>query len=191
VSGLLEVINAEGNAAHEPGDSSEETNSKQDPEPHPLSTIIDLHIGISSMLAATARDSARLISCGARIVLSHWLLDNHLRLGLHVTAPIHVGLHHVSLLSHHIGLVLHLHVLHLHLLLLHLKLLEFIILCSKLTFFGLGLARLPVTLEADSSSFLAFHSNHEPVVEVGQAEGRNFDDSLAHQLVVEHGVLVH
>jgi hypothetical protein len=188
VSGLLEVINAEWNAGYEPSDASEETNDEQDPEPHPLSTIIEFYIGISCLVAATASDSARLISLRALIVLSHWLLDNHLGLGLHVTLTIKVGLHHV-------GLVLHLHVLHLHLhlhlLLLHLKLFKLRVLGGKLRFFSLGIARLPVTLEANSSGFLSLNGDLEPVVEAGHAESRNLDDSLTHQLVVEHGVLVH
>jgi len=169
VSGLLEVIDAEGNAAYEPSDASEETNNEQDPEPHPLSTIIELYISISCLFTATASDSARLISFRALILLSNWLLDNHLGLGLHITLTIKVGLHHVELLSHHVALVLHLHVLHLHLLLLHLKLFKLCVLGGKLRFFSLGIARLPVTLEANSSGFLTLNGNLEPVVEAGQA----------------------
>jgi hypothetical protein len=191
VSSLLKVINAEGNTAHEPSNASEETNDEQKPKPHPLRTIIILHIGISCLFAATASDSDRLISFRALIVLRRWLLDNHLGLGVHLTLTIKVGLNHIDLLSQHVALVLHLHVLHLHLVLLHLKLFKLLVLGGKLSFFSLGIARLPVTLEADGSGFLALNGDLEPVVEAGQAESRNLDDSLTHQLVVEHGVLVH
>ena len=62
MSAFLKVINAEGHAADEPSDSSEEAANEQNPEPKPLFAVILVNSSHARSTAGLARNLAGLIS---------------------------------------------------------------------------------------------------------------------------------